>query len=84
MTDKPDTRVRRVFVPQRRAADLFKESVHVVDGVPDDAECEGIYTDPDRGGVVFVIQSAEFGSVDEGDVIPEIDVELAERLLKEA
>ncbi|ELY23009.1 hypothetical protein C500_21135 [Natrialba magadii ATCC 43099] len=68
--------LRRIVVARVAAADLFREDVRVVDGIPDDAEVKSTYLDPDTDSIVFIVQSSSFEPVKERATIPRLDLEV--------
>jgi hypothetical protein len=67
--------VKRVFVPQEHIFCLFQpSSVPRVWNLPGDLQIVGCRWDPERKGVVLILQSGTYPPIEEGREIPELYV----------
>lgn len=67
-------RLKRVFIPEEIAANVFKEDTRIINGIPKDAVSQGAYVDSERHGIWVRFSHHSFDKVGEGEVIPTYDV----------
>lgn len=69
-------RVRRVVLEPSYFIDLLCGRANITNGLPKDARLAGGFVDQETGCYTVIIESSEFDEVDEGEVIPEYEIEL--------